>query len=306
MRTVASRLAYTLVVLLLVILVAFVGLRLAPGDVTAAVLDPMRATPEAIEGLRQSLGIDAPVHEQFLVYLGGLAQGNLGVSLVTGEPVRTIVVRAGGSTLLLAGTALVLTYLLAIPLGVMAGRYKGSWLDRGVNTVAGAMMATPNFALAVLLVLVFSIQLGWLPVAGTGSWRHLVLPAVVLAAEPIGFATRMVRTSYLEQASAPYVDAFRARGIADRVIRWRHVLRNSLLPVISLAAVQIRSLVGYTLIVEVIFRWPGLGRRLVESILLRDYLVAQSLTLLLAVVVVLTTLISEILYRTADPRVRAT
>lgn len=305
MPSVLGRIAYSLGVLLIVVLVAFVGLRLAPGDVTTQVLDPTRATPEAMQALRDSLGIDDPMHEQFLRYLSGLVRGDLGVSLVTGEKVAGIVARTGGFTMLLAATSLVLTYLLALPLGVLGARFRGTWLDRAINAVAGVLMATPNFALAVLLVLVVSVQLRWLPVAGSGTWQHLVLPALVLAAEPVGFATRMVRTSYLEQASAEYVHAFRARGVSQRVIRWRHILRNSLLPVISLAAVQVRSLIGYTLIVEVIFRWPGLGRRLVESILARDYLVAQSLTLLLAVIVVLSTLAADLLYRAADPRVRA-
>ena len=134
---------------------------------------------------------------------------------------------------------------------------------------------------------------------------HLVLPAMVLAAEPLGFATRLVRTSYIEQANAQYVDTMRLRGLSEHVIRWQHIMRNALLPVISLAAVQVRTLVGYTLIVETIFRWPGLGKRLVDSVLTRDYQVAQGLTILLALVVVVSTLVSSILYRVADPRVRS-
>lgn len=301
---VLGRVGYSLVVLALVLTVAFVSLRLAPGDVTTQILDPIRATPESVAALRDSLGLDQPIYQQFLRYLGDLFRGDLGVSLVTGERVTAIVANAGAATLLLAGTALLFTYAVAVPMGITAARHNGRWLDRGISTLSGILLATPNFALAVLVVWVISLQLGWLPVAGSGTWRHLVLPAVVLAAEPIGFTTRMVRTSYLEQASASYVDSLRARGIPERAIRLRHILRNSLLPLISLGAVQARNVVGYTLIVEIVFRWPGLGRRLVESILSRDYTVAQSLTLLLALIVVLSTVLSEVLYRRADPRMR--
>lgn len=300
----ATRLAYSALVLLLVAIVAFVGLRLAPGDVTTQILDPSRATPQELAFLRRQIGLDQPIYIQFFQYVSGLLRGDLGLSLITRETVVSIVGSAGIYSVSLALTAFILIFALAIPLGLAAAIWRGSAVDAAVRSVAGVLMATPNFVLAVVLINLLAVQAGWLPVAGSGSWKHLILPALVLAAEPLGFATRLVRTSYLEQASAQYADAMRMRGLSETVIRWRHIMRNALLPVISLAAVQVRTLVGYTLIVEMIFRWPGLGKRLVDSILTRDYQVAQGLTILLAAVVVVATLVSSFLYRAVDPRVR--
>mgnify|MGYP000943399355 CR=1 FL=1 len=300
-----GKLAYSLLVLLIVAAVAFVGLRLAPGDVTTQLLDPTRATPAELEALRRELGLDLPVAVQFWNYMTGLLSGDFGKSLLTREPVSAIVLNAGAYTVALAVTAFVLTFALAIPLGILAASRQGSMLDRIIGLCCGLLIAIPNFVLAILLINLLALWAGWLPVAGSGTWKHLVLPALALASDPLGFATRLVRISYLEQAAMPYVDALRIRGVAETMIRWRHIMRNALLPVISLAAVQVRTLVGYTLIVEVIFRWPGLGKRLVDSILTRDYAVAQGLTVLLALVVVLSTLMSSLLYRWADPRVRS-
>jgi ABC-type dipeptide/oligopeptide/nickel transport system permease component len=304
LRRIVVRFAYSALVLLLVAIVAFVGLRLAPGDVTTQILDPSRATPAELAYLRHQIGLDQPIYIQFLHYVGGLLTGDLGLSLITRETVLSIVTQAGTYSIILAVTAFVIIYVLAIPLGIAAAIWRGSLIDTAVRGLSGIFMATPNFVLAVVLINLLALQLGWLPVAGSGTWKHLVLPALVLAAEPLGFATRLVRTSYLEQAGAQYADAMRMRGLSERVIRWRHIMRNALLPIISLAAVQIRTLVGYTLIVETIFRWPGLGKRLVDSILTRDYQVAQGLTILLAAVVVVSTLVASFLYRAADPRVR--
>jgi len=301
---IARQVLYSLLVLLLVATVAFVGLRLAPGDVTTQLLDPVRTPPEQFAALRRELGLDLPIWQQFWNYLAGIFRGDLGASLLTRESVVAIVTQAGGYTIALALAAFAIIYGVAIPLGILAASLPGSIVDKLINFVASMLMATPNFVLAILLVNVLALNLGWLPVAGTGTWMHLILPAMVLAAEPLGFATRLVRTSYIEQANAQYVDTMRLRGLSEHVIRWRHIMRNALLPVVSLAAVQVRTLVGYTLIVETIFRWPGLGKRLVDSVLTRDYQVAQGLTILLALVVVVATLVSSILYRVADPRVR--
>ncbi|HEY0919475.1 ABC transporter permease [Devosia sp.] len=302
---IGGQVLYSLLVLLLVATVAFVGLRLAPGDVTTQLLDPVRTPPEQFVALRRELGLDLPIWHQFWNYLIGIFRGDLGASLLTRESVVAIVAQAGGYTVSLALAAFCIIYVLAIPLGILAATFAGTLTDKVINFVASMLMATPNFVLAILLVNILALNLGWLPVAGTGTWLHLILPAMVLAAEPMGFATRLVRTSYIEQANAQYVDTMRLKGMSEHVIRWRHIMRNALLPVISLAAVQVRTLVGYTLIVETIFRWPGLGKRLVDSVLTRDYQVAQGLTILLALVVVVSTLVSSILYRVVDPRVRA-
>lgn len=305
LAAIGRQVVYSSLVLLLVATVAFIGLRLAPGDVTTQLLDPIRTPPEQFEALRRELGLDQPIWYQYCSYLTGIFQGDLGASLLTRESVVAIVSQASGYTVSLAFAAFCIIFGMAIPLGIIAATYAGTFIDKIINLVASMLMATPNFVLAILLVNVFALSLGWLPVAGTGTWMHLVLPGLVLAAEPMGFATRLVRTSFIEQSNAQYVDSMRLKGIRERAIRWRHIMRNALLPVISLAAVQVRTLVGYTLIVETIFRWPGLGKRLVDSVLTRDYQVAQGLTILLALVVVVSTLVSTVLYRVVDPRVRS-
>ena len=177
-------------------------------------------------------------------------------------------------------------------------------LDRIIRVFISIFQAVPNFVLALLAVLVFGVRLDWLPVSGADGPLHLVLPTLVLAAEPGALTARVSRTAVLEQLSSDFTRTLRARGVAIWRIQWVHVLRNSLSPVISLGGVQVRSLLGYTLIVEVIFRWPGLGSELVGSVLNRDYPVAQSLTLLLAAVVVVSSVAADLLHRWADPRVR--
>lgn len=304
-RYLASRFFYSLVVLLLVSVIVFLALRLAPGDVTVQIMDPGLTAPETIAALKESLGLNDPAVVQYARYMGGVLTGDFGVSLITRQEVSTILLQCGRFTLLLAGVSFVIFIIGGISLGAIAAFRRGTLVDRAILGLAGLLLAVPNYVVAVLLIILFGLLLGWLPVSGSTEWRHLVMPALVLASMPLGLAIRMVRTSFLEHMHADYVTTLRARGISERTIRWRHQLRNALTPVVSMAAVQVRSLLGYTLIVELIFRWPGIGSKLVQSILQRDYQVAQSLTLVLAAAVVVATLAADVLYRWVDPRVRA-
>lgn len=304
-RYLISRLFYSLVVLLAVSVVVFIALRLAPGDVTVQIMDPGLTAPETIAALKESLGLNDPAVVQYARYMGGVLRGDFGVSLITRQEVSTILVECGRFTLSLAGVSFLLFLVGGISLGAVAAFRRGTVADRAILGFAGLLLAVPNYVVAVLLIIVLGVWLGWLPVSGSTEWRHLVMPALVLASMPLGLAIRMVRTSFLEHMHADYVTTLRARGISERTIRWRHQLRNALTPVVSMAAVQVRSLLGYTLIVELIFRWPGIGSQLVQSILRRDYQVAQSLTLVLAAAVVVATLAADVLYRWVDPKVRA-
>lgn len=303
-RYVAGRTVYAVLILFLVSIVTFLALRTTPGNVADSVLNPATTPPEVREQLREDLGLNDPLWQQYWDYISGVLTGDLGFSLTNRAPVTDLIADAGVSTLELAGAAFLLAFGVGVPVGVLAAVYRGSWFDGAVRVVASLFQAIPNFVLALVAVLVFGVELGWLPVSGSSGFSSLVLPAVVLAAEPGALTTRVTRTALLDELGADYTRTLRSHGLSGVRITWIHVLRNSLSPIISLGAVQVRTLLGYTLIVEVIFRWPGLGTQLVQSVLDRDYPVAQSLALLLAAVVVISNTLSDLLYRWADPRVR--
>ncbi|MFM8894462.1 MAG: ABC transporter permease, partial [Actinomycetales bacterium] len=227
-----------------------------------------------------------------------------GISLIDRQPVIEIVLNGALATVILAVAAFIVAFGIGVPAGVLAALHKDSPFDRIVRAIGSFFNSVPNFVLALILVLVFAVQLRWLPVSGTGSWQNLILPTLILAADPCALTMRVTRTSVLEQSGADFTRTLRARGIPTRRVNWVHILRNSLNSVVSLGAVQIRTLLGYTLIVEVIFRWPGLGSQLVQSILNRDYPVASALALLLAVVVVIASALGDLVLRWVDPRIR--
>ena len=300
----ARQLAYTLPVMVVASVLVFYSLRVAPGDPVNAVLSPL-ALEEARHALREHLGLNQPVWQQYFIYIGHVFQGDLGTSLLNGSDVTSLLVAYGKRTALLAGLALAVTYVVAIPLGVLAAVRRNSVWDQAASFVANLGMAIPSFWLALLLILLFSVNLAILPVGGTGSASHLVLPVIVLAAEGIAVTMRLMRSSMLEQLSQDYVRTLRAKGLPVRRIVWIHAVRNALIPVISLAGLRFGWLLGYTLIVETVFRWPGLGYLLVDSVIRRDYPVAQTLSLLLTITVLLGNLLANVLYGAVDPRVRA-
>ena len=299
----ARRSAYMALILILASIAIFYSLRFAPGDPTGTSLNPLTIA-SVRQHIRHELGLDQPVYRQYFDYVGNVFKGDLGHSLVTGASIGELLKTHGKNSLILGFTALVLSYLIAVPLGVLAAVKRNSWLDQ--LSMGGAVlgMGIPNFWLALLLVWLFSLQLGWLPSAGCCSAKQLLLPAIVLAAEGTAVTMRMVRASMLEQLNQDYVRTLRAQGVAEWRIVGRHVLRNALIPVISLTGLRLGWIVGYTLIVEVIFHWPGVGYLLVDSVLRRDYPVAQFFSLLLVFFVITANWLSDIGYGLANPRIR--
>jgi peptide/nickel transport system permease protein len=300
----ARQLAYTVPVMVAASVVVFYSLRVAPGDPVNAVLSPL-ALEEARTALRDRLGLNEPIWQQYFIYIGNVFQGDFGSSLLNGSSVGSLLVEFGRRTALLAGLALCITYLVAIPLGVLAAVKRNTIWDQAASLIANLGMAIPNFWLALLLILLFSVNLAILPVGGSGSVRHLVLPVIVLSAEGVAVTMRITRSSMLEQLSQDYIRTLRAKGLSTWRIVWVHGLRNALIPVISLAGLRFGWLLGYTLIVEVVFRWPGVGFLLVDSVIRRDYPVAQTLSLVLTITVVLGNFLANLLYAAVDPRVRA-
>ena len=305
MRYALKRIGYAILVIFLVSLFTFFALRVAPGDAITNLLNPATTPPEVIKEYQERLGLNLPIWQQYLAYAGGLLTGDFGISLVDRQPVLEIVLGAAVGTVTLALAAFVVAFGLGVPIGVLAALHRDSAFDRIVRAIGSFFNSVPNFVLALALIIVFAVQLRWLPVSGSDSWKSLVLPTLVLAADPCALTMRVTRTAVIEQTQADYARTLRARGIRKRRINWIHILRNSLTSVVSLGAVQIRTLLGYTLIVEVIFRWPGLGSQLVQSILNRDYPVASALALLLAVVVVVASTLGDLILRWVDPRIRA-
>jgi peptide/nickel transport system permease protein len=304
MRFALTRLGYAVVVIICVSIATFLALHASPGSVVSSVLNTATTPHSVILAYERQHGLLDPWPVQYWRFVSGVVTGNFGTSLVSSLPVMKIVTNSIGYTGLLAGSAFLLTFGLGIPLGVLSAIYEGSVLDRFVRFLASLMLSIPNFVLAIVLVLLLAVHLQLLPAAGAGSFTDLILPAVVLSAESWSLTVRVMRTSFLEHVSADFTRTLRARGVPEWRVQWLHVLRNALGPVISLGTLQVRNLLAYTLLVEVIFNWPGLGTELVNSVLQRDYNVTEVLTLLLATAIVLASALGDILLSLVDPRVR--
>jgi ABC-type dipeptide/oligopeptide/nickel transport system permease component len=297
------RVLLTFLLLLLSSLAVFAAIRLSGGDVTAARL-PASATAEDRELFREQIGLNKPILTQYVDYMGKVIRGDLGNSLTNNAKISTLAVEKIRNSLILGGAAIVLVFGIGIPLGMMAAFRRNSWLDTSISSASVAGMAIPNFWLALLVVWLFSSTLGWFPSAGQGGIEYLVLPSIVLAAEGIALTVRMTRSAMLENLGQDFVRTLRASGLSESRIYFKHVLRNSLLPIISLAGLRVGQIVGYALVVETIFGWPGVGQILVNGVLRRDYPIVQFFSLLLVVVVTLGNLAASVGYTLANPRLR--
>ena len=291
------------VILVLASVAVFYMLRLAPGDPSGVQLSPT-ASQAAREQYRERLGLNEPIYVQYFVYIGNLVRGDLGSSMITGSSMGELLREYGRNSLVLGLTAFVLTHLLGIPLGILAAARRNSIVDTAISSVSVLGMGIPNVWLALLLILLFSSKLHWLPSAGAGGVEYLIMPAIVLAAEGTAVTVRMMRSSMLEQLGQDFVRTHRAKGLSEWTVIGKRVSRTALIPVVSLAGLRLGWIVGYSLIVETIFRWPGVGYLLVDAVIRRDYPVAQFFSLLLVVVVVVSNLLADLAYGLVDPRLR--
>jgi peptide/nickel transport system permease protein len=292
-----------LLLLLVSSFAVFAAIRLSGGDVTAARL-PASASAEDRALFRQQVGLDKPIIEQYFVYLGKLATGDLGNSLTNNAKLSTLAIEKIRNSLILGGSSMVVIFALGIPLGMLAAMRRNSWLDTGITSASVAGMAIPNFWLALISIYVFSTLLGWLPSAGQGGIRYLILPTLVLSAEGIALTVRMTRSAMLENLGQDFVRTLRAAGVSERRIHFKHVLRSSLMPLISLAGLRVGQIVGYALVVETIFGWAGVGQALVNAVLRRDYPVVQLFSLMLVALVTFGNLMATVGYTLANPRLR--
>lgn len=287
-------------------LVIFLMLRLGPSDPAMDYLrlSKVPPTPQALEDARLMLGLDQPIAIQYLDWLGKAARLDFGISYATQRPVLPDLLYYLPATLQLAGLALLLTLGLSVPLGIWAARYRERWPDQLVRILAFVGVSMPNFWLGFLLVLLFSVHLGWLPPMGRGSLAHMIMPAVAIAFMSLAINARLLRASMLEVAGQRHVRYARLRGLSDRTVERSHVLRNAWLPVITAMGMHIGEMLGGTLVIESIFGWPGVGRYAVSAIMNRDYPVIQCFTLVMVIIFVTCNLIVDIVYALADPRIR--
>jgi peptide/nickel transport system permease protein len=262
------------------------------------------AAPGQVEQLRHTLGLDQPLYMQYGHYLSQIVRGDLGQSFKFQAPVRDVIFERYPATLQLAYLALAVCAAIAIPAGVWAAYRRGSASDRAVSLFTLFGLALPNFALGPLLITLFSIKLGWLPVSGRGGVLNYILPAATLGAALAAILTRMVRGSMLEELSSDYVRTARAKGLSTRTILFRHALRNALIPIITILGLQFGTLLAGTIVTETIFSWPGIGRLTVQAISSRDYPLLQGCILVIALSYVLVNLLTDVLYAVVDPRVR--
>ena len=293
----------TAIVLVVASIAVFYGLRFAPGDPTGGVLSPT-ALEEVREAYRQRLGLNEPIWKQYGVYLSNLAHGDLGSSIISGKSIGELLGFYGRNSIVLGIAATLLTYCIGLPLGAVAAAKRNTSLDQTITGISIAGMGMPNFWLALLLIFLFASKLHWLPSGGCCSLNQLILPAIVLAAEGTAVTIRMTRSSMLEQLGQDFVRTHRAKGLSETVVVYSRVFRNALIPIISLAGLRLGWLVGYSLIVETIFQWPGVGYLLVDAVVRRDYPVAQFFSLLLVAIVVFANLLADVAYGMVDPRIR--
>ncbi len=301
-RYTVKRLMQSIVVILAVSTLAFVILR-GVGDPARLLLSP-EGTREDLSTLRRVLGLDVPLYVQYVRFLGGIVRGDFGTSFTFGLPAFELVLQRMPATLLLTGAALAIAVPMGLVLGIISAVKQNTVYDNLATTLAVLGRATPNFWLAIMLILLFGVILRWLPPSGYGSLSHLIMPAIALGTGLAATIARLTRSSMLEVIRQDYVRTARAKGLRERNVLFRHAFRNALIPVITVIGLQTGTLLGGAIITETIFAWPGAGRLLVQSIYNYDYPVVQTSVFIIATTFVLINLVIDLLYGSIDPRIR--
>lgn len=306
---IGRRLLMLVPILIGISIISFLLVKLSPGDPIRLLLGA-RATEEAIQAVRENYGLDRPLLEQYLVYLGNLLEGDLGRSIRYRIPVGELILQFLPRTLFLIGYVLVLTVPTTVVLAILAARHQGRWMDQAIRVASVIGMTVPVFWLAVMLARLFGVELGWFPVSGWGEGfaehlHHLFLPALSTSFWLVPLLVRNLRAALIEEMEADYVTASRAKGLSEGYIFRRHILMNSILPTLHLLGVMVAFLIGGTVVVEIVYAVPGLGALMIGSVIGRDYFVVQGLTLAYALGTVLVTLTIDLLSLAIDPRVEA-
>jgi peptide/nickel transport system permease protein len=303
LRRIGLRFLLAIPALWLIVTMVFLLAHIVPGDPVQEMLGE-GARAEDLNQLRHALGLDLPLPTQYGRYLMGVLHGNLGESFRYQRPVSRVILEHYPATLELSFVALFACAAIGISAGVLAAHERGHAEDRAVSVFTLLGLSVPNFALGPVLILVFSVMLGWLPVSGRGGLAHLVLPAITLGAALAAILTRMVRIAVIEELSSDYVRTARAKGLSESAVLFRHAFRNALIPILTILGLQFGTLLAGTIVTETIFSWPGIGRLAVTAIQARDYPLLQGCILLIAVSYVLINLLTDFVYLLVDPRVR--
>jgi peptide/nickel transport system permease protein len=307
LRYITVRLLQGLVVIFLISIATFVIMRMMPGDPVFLLLGEgeIRISEEQIEAIKAKWGLNRPYHEQYLIWAGNLLRGDFGESLIRrGVPVRQMIFEAIPVTAILNLYALGVALVISIPVGIAAGVRRNSPLDYGTSVGSALGIAVPNFWLALMLIVIFSLMLRWVPPFGLRSWQGFILPVVVLATEQMAVLTRVMRGSIIDVSTQDYLRTARAKGLSERAVIWRHSVRNAMLPVVTVLGVRIAFILSGTIIVETVFAIPGIGRLFTDSVFRLDYQVVQSLVVIFAVLVVVINLLTDLTYAVIDPRIR--
>ncbi len=303
LRYFSTRLLYTLPVVWLVVSVVFLLIHLVPGDPIQQMLGEGAASAD-VAAARHAYGLDAPLGLQYLRYWKGVLRGDLGQSIRFNRNVGSLLAQRYPYTLMLTVAALLVALGLSIPAGVHSAQRRNCWDDRLLSFLSLLGLSLPNFALGPILILVFSIYLGLLPVSGSGTWMHLVLPAVTMGGALAAILTRMVRTSMLEELNQDYVRTARAKGMMEFAVVYKHALRNALIPVLTVVGLQFGALLAGAIVTETIFSWPGIGRLTIQAINNRDYFLVQGCILAIALTYVAVNFLTDLAYSLANPRIR--
>jgi peptide/nickel transport system permease protein len=311
-RFLIRRLLGAVPLLLGVAVLSFVFMQLAPGGPDAMFARNARMTEEALQAIRRNMGLDRPVHEQLLIWLGNLARGDLGISYTQYRPVSQVIWDVVPNTLLLMGTGMLISLAAALTFGILAARRQYGFFDNATSFISYFGLAMPVFWFGLMLQLLFAVRLGWLPSAGMQSAsgggvldvaRHLVLPAFTIAIGSIAGWSRYVRSSTIESLGQDYVRTARAKGMEERRVLIGHVLRNALIPFVTVVGIDVPLYLTGAVLTETVFSWPGMGRLFFDALTVRDYPVLMGILLLGAVLIVLGNLIADILYGVLDPRI---
>jgi ABC-type dipeptide/oligopeptide/nickel transport system permease component len=303
LRYLTLRVLYTLPVIWLVVSLVFLLIHLVPGDPILQMLGE-GAPASDIQATRHAYGLDAPLGQQYIHYWKGVLHADLGPSLRFHQSVTSLIVQRYPYTLQLTLGALLVAIVLSVPAGVRSAEHRNRWDDRLLSLVSLFGLSFPNFALGPILILIFSIKLGWLPVSGSGSFAHLVLPAITMGGALAAILTRMVRTSMLEELGHDYIRTARAKGLSERAVVYRHALRNAMIPVLTVLGLQFGALLAGAIVTETIFSWPGIGRLTIQAIGNRDYYLVQGCILAIGLTYVAVNFLTDLLYSVANPRIR--
>lgn len=306
------RIGAAIPILLLVTILVFLTTHVLPGDAAVVALGP-EATPAALEAMRERMGLNRPLHEQYLDWLGGVVRGDLGRSLVDNTPVSRAIMHALPVTIQMVFMAMIVAFVIGVPAGVISATKRGTLSDVFASVLGLAGISLPGFWAAILLIYAFSLHFSWFPSSGfvrigEGGWlanlHHAVLPAVALGIRPAGVFMRQVRSSVLEVVRNDYVRTARAKGLGENRIITRHVLRNALIPVVTVSGAELASLLGNVVVIDTIFGIPGFGRLIYNSILRQDVTTMQSVVLVFAAMVIVVNLLVDLSYPLLDPRIK--